>query len=139
MYKHILCATRGGEKSEKTEERAIRLAWENQAGLTFLYAVDPAFAQDPGDEPGPMSEPKGLHWLGELVLEMAARVAERQGVQAQQELRQGEVIGQIKEYLAHHPEVDLLVMGAPAGEAKSHFSDFVGEVVSSGREFLIVE
>ncbi len=139
MYKHILCATRGGENSEKTEERAIRLARENQAGLTFLYAVDPAFAQDPRNEPGPMSEPEGPHWLGELVLEMAVRVAERQGVQAQQELRQGEVFGEIKEYLAHHPEVDLLMMGAPVGEVKNHFSDFVGEVVASGREVLIVE
>ncbi len=40
LYRHIVCATRGGEESQRTEERAIQVARESGGALTFLYVVD---------------------------------------------------------------------------------------------------
>ena len=40
----IVCATRGGEVSRRTQERAVALAKERGAELIFLCVVDPSFA-----------------------------------------------------------------------------------------------
>ena len=36
----IVCATRGGEASRRTQERAIALALEWEAPLIFIFVVD---------------------------------------------------------------------------------------------------
>jgi hypothetical protein len=45
----IVCVTRGGEASLRTQERAIQLACERGAALIFLFVADPGFAR-PVDE-----------------------------------------------------------------------------------------
>jgi len=39
-YKNIVCATRGGEASRATEDKAIAIARQSGARLAFLYVVD---------------------------------------------------------------------------------------------------
>ena len=41
MIRHIICAVRGGLASQATADRAIDLASEAGAKLTFLHVVDP--------------------------------------------------------------------------------------------------
>ncbi|MBC7251063.1 MAG: universal stress protein, partial [Anaerolineae bacterium] len=41
----ILCATRGGEASRRTQERAIALARQHNAELIFLYVFDLDFLE----------------------------------------------------------------------------------------------
>lgn len=40
----VVCATRRGEAGRRTQERAIALAKERRAGLTFICVFDPGFA-----------------------------------------------------------------------------------------------
>ena len=68
----IVCATRGGEASRRTQERAIVLARERSDELVFLCVVDPNFA-------GPQSEAVAaaledeLKRLGRSLLNIARR------------------------------------------------------------------
>ncbi|GAG61564.1 unnamed protein product [marine sediment metagenome] len=39
-YRKIVCATRGGKASKKTEERAIEIAKATNAKLTFIHVVN---------------------------------------------------------------------------------------------------
>jgi nucleotide-binding universal stress UspA family protein len=117
----IVCATRGGEASRRTQERAIALAKERDAELTFLCVVDPTFA-------GPVKEPLAaalkdeLRRLGRSLLCIAQRRAREQGVVAQAVTRCGPVWQNIQEYL-HQVNADTLVIGAPRTQSTSQAFD----------------
>ena len=84
----IVCATRGGEASRRTQERAIALAKERGAPLIFLCAVDPSFAGTVSDELAAALADE-LRRLGRSLLCIAQARAREKGVEAQTHVRCG--------------------------------------------------
>jgi len=105
----IVCATRGGEASHRTQERAIALARERNAELTFLCIVDASFA-------GPLNERLAaalddeLRRLGRSLLHIAEARAQEQGVLVQTVCMSGPVRKNIQAYL-HQVDASALVIG----------------------------
>ncbi len=117
----IVCATRGGEASRRTQERAIALAQERGAELIFLCVVDPNFA-------GPLNEVMGellrdeLQRLSKSLLAIAQARAQDQGVRSTAICRSGEVWKTIEEFL-REVGAETLVIGAPETDGAPHLSD----------------
>lgn len=125
----ILCPTRGGEESARTQDKAINLAKKRGDTLLFLYVVDLHFLDkiaapivvDVGDE---------VFHMGEFLLLVAKERAKEQGVEAETISRKGTVREEIKN-VAIEQGVSLVVFGRPVGE-KSAFQlaeleDFAAE------------
>jgi nucleotide-binding universal stress UspA family protein len=110
----ILCATRGGEASYRTQDKAIALAKERGDTLLFLYVADLHFLDktaasivvDVGNE---------VTKMGEFLLLMAQERAREAGVEASSITRTGDVREQIKA-AAVEESVDLVVLGRPTHE-----------------------
>ena len=94
----IVCATRGGEASHRTQERAIALAKERNTELIFLCVVDASFA-------GPLNERLAatlddeLKRLGRSLLNIAETRAQEQGVSARTVCTSGPVWESIEGFL----------------------------------------
>ena len=107
----IVCATRGGEVSRRTQERAVALAKERDAELIFLCVVDPGFA-GPVDKALTATLADELQWLGRALLSVAQARAREQGVVARTAVRCGPAWQNIEEYV-RQVDADALVIGAP--------------------------
>jgi len=107
----ILCATRGGEASRRTQDAAIALAKEQGDELIFLYVADSSFLNQTA-APLVIDVEARLVKMGEFQLLMAQERAAAQGISAQAIVREGklraELVGAAREL-----EVDLIVLGHP--------------------------
>jgi nucleotide-binding universal stress UspA family protein len=121
----ILCATRGGEASYRTQDAAIALAKERGDELVFLYVVDTSFL-DKMAASIVVDIEGGIGKMGEFLLAMAQERAARQGVEARALCRQGRVHQEIKT-AAVEEEATTVVLGRPAGET----SVFIPEALQS--------
>ena len=130
----IVCATRGGEACRRTQERAIRMAKEQNAELIFLYAADPAIV-GPVDESLQEALKKETSRLGAALLRMAQARAAKQGLTAQTMILHGPFQESIAGYL-QELGAGTLVLGAPRSGASSvvftqdgirSFADTIGE------------
>jgi nucleotide-binding universal stress UspA family protein len=105
----ILCATRGGEASHRTQDAAIALAKEQGDELIFLYVADYSFLNQTA-APLVVDVEARMVRMGEFLLLMAQERAAVQGISAQTVVREGrlraELVGAAKEL-----EVDLIVLG----------------------------
>ena len=110
----ILCATRGGEASSRTQDAAIALAKERGDALLFLYVVDLHFL-DKTAAPLVVDVGNEVTKMGEFLLLMAQERAREAGVEASLITREGDVRQQIKA-AAVEESVDLVVLGRPAEE-----------------------
>jgi nucleotide-binding universal stress UspA family protein len=140
----IVCATRGGEASHRTQERAIALAKERDTELTFLCVVDASFA-------GPVNERLAaalsdeLRRLGRSLLNIAEARARERGVAAQTACICGPVWEGIEAYL-HQANASTLVIGSPRFDV-THRAFGLGDVLdfaetvrqNTGAEVIIVE
>ena len=115
----ILCATRGGEASYRTQDAAIALAQERGEELLFLYIVDIGFLNTTERAVHPDVVSAELEKMGEFLLLMAQERAQKQRVSANYILRHGNVRDQLKA-AARGPDVSLVVLGKPTG-AESAF------------------
>lgn len=112
----IVCATRGGEASYRTQARAIELAREQNLELIFLCVIDAGFA-------GPLSERLAaalddeLKRLGRSLLNVAEARAQDQGVLAKTVCISGPVLESIEGYL-HQVGAGTLVIGCPRSGAR---------------------
>jgi len=106
----IVCATRGGEVSRRTQEHAIALARECGAELVFLCVVDPSFAGHL-DERLEQALTDELKRLGRSLLGIAKARAEKRGVVARTDVRCGPVWQNIETYL-REVNAGTLVIGA---------------------------
>jgi nucleotide-binding universal stress UspA family protein len=114
----ILCATRGGEQSYRTQDEAIALAKERGDTLLFLYVVDLRFL-DTVAGAGVVDTKQEMIQMGEFLVLMAKERAAEQGVAAETLVR----VGGLEEELqnaACEQDVSLVVMGEPA-EGESVF------------------
>ena len=110
----ILCATRGGEASRRTQEAAIALAKEQGDELIFLYVADSSFLNHTA-APLVIDVEARLVKMGEFQLLVAKERAAAQGISAQTIVRKGklraELVGAAREL-----EVDLIVLGHPVDQ-----------------------
>ncbi len=108
----ILCATRGGEDSWRTQDKAIKLAKERGDELIFLYVADISFL-DKIAAPVVVDAERGVERMGEFLLAVAQERAREKGLEAQVVIREGKTREEIKA-AAKELEVDCVVLGPPA-------------------------
>ena len=120
----VLCATRGGEASIPTQEKAISLAKESGSTLAFLYVADSSFLNKTAAAVV-VDVDEELTNMGEFLLTMAVERAAKRGMSAQAVIRTG-VIREVLPDVARELGAKWIVLGRPAGES-SRFqeSEFV--------------
>ncbi|GAB4572222.1 MAG: hypothetical protein Kow0077_11010 [Anaerolineae bacterium] len=136
----IVCATRGGEASVRTQMKAIELAKARDADILFLYVADVSFL---GRVPGTIVADVAteLENMGEFLLLMAKERAEKEGVQASTVVKRGEFRAALLE-AAREAEASVIVLGSP-GESSITQREYLEELAASleeesGIETLIV-
>ena len=113
----ILCATRGGEASFRTQTVAIDLAKERNDELIFLYVVDLQFL-DKTAAPIVVDIENEISQMGNFLLLVAKERATEQGIEARMISRKGNVREEIKQ-AALDVKATLVVLGRPAGETSN--------------------
>jgi len=112
--KKILCATRGGEASQSTQDAVIAMAKKEGASVLFLYIVDVEFLKLIAQGVRPDVVATEMEHMGEFLLEMACERAAAQGVKAETCLRHGPLVDAL-ESAAREEGVDAVAFGRPAG------------------------
>lgn len=110
----ILCPTRGGEGSYRTQDAAIAMAKERGDELVFLYVVDLDFLSKTERAVRPDVVAREMKHMGEFLLIMAQERARNQGVEAGYILRKGDVRAEVKA-AAIEEGATLVVLGQAAG------------------------
>jgi nucleotide-binding universal stress UspA family protein len=138
----ILCATRGGEASYRTQDAAVALAKERGDELLFLFVVDTRFLNRTARAVRPDVVAGEMSHMGEFLLAMAQERAQEQGVTADYLLRRGEFRNELKA-AASEEGVGLVVLGQPAGKGSAFvpadLEAFAAEIkAETGVEAVIV-
>lgn len=117
----ILCPTRGGEGSYRTQDAAIAMAKERGDELLFLYVVDLDFLNKTERAVRPDVVAQEMRRMGEFLLSMAQERAQQQGVDASYTVREGEIQSEIKA-AAVEEGATLVVLGqAEEHDETCHF------------------
>jgi len=111
----ILCATRGGEASHRTQDTVIALAREQDDSIVFLYVLDTDFLGYTERAVRPDVVATEMEHMGEFLLVMACERAKKQGVKATFFVKRGQLADALKE-TAVEQNVTLVALGRPAGE-----------------------
>ncbi len=111
----ILCATRGGEASYRTQDAVISLALERGDSLVFLYVVDTDFLGFTERAVRPDVVATEMEHMGEFLLAMACERASAQGVETDYCIKRGKLAAALKE-AAVEWGVSLVALGSPGGE-----------------------
>ena len=140
--KTILCATRGGEASRRTQEAVIARAQRDGASVLFLFVVDVEFLKRSAHGVRPHVVATELEQMGEFLLAMACDRAAAQGVKADMCVRHGPLVEALLS-AAHDYGADAIAFGRPAGPGSSfsladleHLTDQITE--KTGIETCIV-
>jgi nucleotide-binding universal stress UspA family protein len=115
----VLCATRGGKASYRTQDAAIALAKERNDELAFLFVVDVHFLKRSRRAVRPEVVIAEVTKMGEFLLQLAQERAGAQGIAADVILRCGHLRETLKE-AARDYGADLLVLGKPAGDESAY-------------------
>ncbi len=135
--KHIVCAVRGQPHSRATVTRAIDLALEHGARLTFVHVMDAEFLSHATVGIVRLMYQE-LRSMGEFMMVILRDRAERRGVR---EVRTVLLEGRAEEVLPRFLQesgADLLVLGAPGGSrrqsafAPGDFETFVQRIEARG-------
>jgi nucleotide-binding universal stress UspA family protein len=134
-YEHIICAVRGRPESRETATRAIELALEHQARLTFVHVIDAEFL-GPATPTLSSIQPvyRRLRQMAEFaMLILCDRARRRDVAEVASILDEGNVAQRLRQ-LVQESGADVLVIGHPSpGPGKStftarEFNDFVTKV-----------
>ncbi len=129
----ILCATRGGEASLRTQDAAIALAKEQDDELIFLFVADISFLNQTA-APLVVDIEERLARMGRFQLVMAQERAAAQGVTAQTMVRCGrlraELVGAARELA-----VDLVILGRPL-DRQAIFDDTALQAFATGLQAI---
>lgn len=108
----ILCAVRGGRESRQTVTRAIDLALEARARLTFFHVMDAEFLEHATI--GPLSVVYNeLREMGEFAMLILCDRAQRRGVEnVDYIVREGNIRKQLKQ-IAIETRAEIMVIGRP--------------------------
>ncbi len=107
----IVCATRGGEVSRRTQERAVALAKERGTEVVFLYVIDFSFSKTLNELLAAALADE-LERLGRSLLSIAQARARKQDVIARTAILHGTALQNIEEYV-RQVDAGALVIGAP--------------------------
>lgn len=109
---HIICAVRGGPESRATVTRAIDLALESGASLTFVRVMDAEFLEHA--TVGPLSVVYNeLQEMGQFAMLILCDRARRRGVsEVGCVVREGNIRKQLRQF-AIETHAQVLVMGRP--------------------------
>jgi nucleotide-binding universal stress UspA family protein len=111
--KHIVCAVRATRQSRETVTKAIDLALEHGAHLTFFYVVDAEFqAQTAIGSPLSVIYNELVNMSEFLMLILCDRAQRRVVSDVDYVIRKGNVRKQLRQ-LAIETHADMLVMGRP--------------------------
>jgi nucleotide-binding universal stress UspA family protein len=110
----ILCATRGGEGSHRTQDAAAALARERGDELLFVYIVDTSFLNHTA-APLVVDVEGRLERMGRFQLAMAQERVADQGVQARVLIRRGRLRTELAA-AAQEEGADLIVLGRPVDQ-----------------------
>jgi nucleotide-binding universal stress UspA family protein len=140
----VVCAIRGGPRSQWTINQAIHLSKNTELPLYFLYVVNLDFLSFTESSRTRLIS-KEMHEMGEFILVAAQAKAQSEGVEAEGVVRQGEVTVEIIS-LAKELNADYIVLGQPEGvdendvftlERLNQFSERLSE--ESGAQVIIAE
>jgi hypothetical protein len=112
--KKILCATRGGEASLRTQDAVIAMAKEKGATVLFLFVVDVEFLKLTARGVRADVVTAELEHMGEFLLAIACERAAAHGVKAEMCLRHGPLLDAL-ESAARDEGADAIAFGRPAG------------------------
>ena len=137
----IVCATRGGEASIRTQMQAIKLAKAREFDILFLYVADVNFL---GSVPGNIvvDVATELENMGEFLLLMAKERAEKEGVSASTVVKHGEFRSALLE-AAREAKASVIVLGSPGENSSITQREYLESLAASlqeesGIETLIV-
>ncbi len=89
-YKHVVCVVDGSEESAKAQEGAALLAAENKAKLTYIFLADTIFLDNmAGLTRGGKTLEAGMENVGNVLLDMAQKIASSKGVECGREVLKG--------------------------------------------------
>jgi nucleotide-binding universal stress UspA family protein len=142
MPQHIICAVRGGPESRETVTRAIDLALEYGARLTFLHILDAEFLEYATI--GPLSVVyHELNEMGTFTMLILSDRAQRRGVeQVDYVLVEGNIRDGLIRY-AYETKAEMMVVGRPIRSPSrnvfktAEFDDFVSELEQEGNLTII--
>ena len=120
--KTIVCATRGGEASRRTQEKAIEIAKEKEAKLIFLFVIDPAMVKkvSPDISKEFLEE---LAFLARLHLRVACFLARKKKVESDFVIGEDTIHSAIAACLKEY-EADLFIIGKPKeAHSQKHFDE----------------
>jgi nucleotide-binding universal stress UspA family protein len=131
--KHIICAVRGGPESRTTVSRAIHMALNTRAPLTFLHILDAEFLGYA--MVGPLSLVYDeLVEMGTFAMLILCDRARRRGVeQVDYIVREGNIRKQLVQF-AIETQAEVMVMGKPTRSPGKNvfksgdFESFVAEL-----------
>ena len=107
----IVCATRGGEASIKTQEYAIQVAKERNATLIFVYVTDVHFLEHSGASVL-VDVATEIENMGEFLLLMAKERAEKASVDAEIVTKRGVFRDALIETVKEN-NAELVILGSP--------------------------
>jgi nucleotide-binding universal stress UspA family protein len=144
---HVLCAVRGRPESRETVSRAIDLALEHKARLTFVHVMNAEFLGPATPTMSPLKMVyQQLRNMGEFAMLILVDRANRRGVEkVNYILRTGDISKQLIQAVGEiHP--DALVIGRPPPHAKEsifkpeEFDALIDEIKNQPNlEIFIVE
>ncbi len=125
----ILCATRGGEDSHRTQDAAIALARESGDELIFFIVFDMGFMTDADYALRSDVVSDEIDKLCEFLMLMAVERASEAGIQARYLVRQGRFRDELVDAIREEG-ITRVVLGHP-GEGASRFEPgSLGELCS---------
>ena len=127
----ILCATRGGEGSHRTQDGAIALAKERGDELAFLFVVDVSFLNQTA-APLVVDVEARVEKMGRFQLAMAQERAAVEGIEAQAIVRRGHLRAELVA-AAKEASADLIILGRPQ-DREAIFDDVALQALATGLE-----
>lgn len=117
----IICAIRGGPLSQLTIQKAIVISKEYDIPIYFLYVVNLDFLEHTVQSRKQMIL-KELRAMGEFICLKAQLEAEREGLQANVAVREGNVTQEIIE-LCNEISAEYVILGHPQAEHGTNIFD----------------
>ncbi|MFN2134778.1 MAG: universal stress protein [Candidatus Promineifilaceae bacterium] len=140
--RHIVCAVRGGPESRETVSKAINLALERKARLTFLHILDAEFLEYAII--GPLSVVyRELNEMATFTMLILTDRATRRGVEwVDYVLPEGNIRDELVRYV-NETHAEIMVIGRPTRSPgrnvfkSDEFDDFVTELEREGNLTII--
>lgn len=107
----IVCATRGGEASYRTQDKVIQMAKDEKLALIFVFAVDTAFL-DKTAAPVLVDVEPEIENMAEFLLLMAQERAKKEDLKAEMVVKNGTLRDVLVETVTEH-DATVIVLGSP--------------------------